>query len=220
MKRTTARAASFGPYTLDLRSAEQHYPLAQGESLHSAEKGPDGARGMAISQPTRGSMAEGPVPAKYKNESEMKTHGEYCAADAIVLGRLLDSTPVLTSTKALVLTYSHFKVDEVIKSDGIARVESTVVVIRSGGEIVDAGETLRVDKPMSPPYMLGQQYILDLKHDAQTNVPQYFANEENTVLVKSGRIRPSYSAFAGLLPGTAYTDWLVQMEKVSKLACP
>jgi hypothetical protein len=135
-------------------------------SLHEAEQGPDGTRGYGVGAPMIRRVAlPDPPPPPFKTERDWETHYQYCAWDAIVKATLIDSTPVLTSDKTLIYTVSHFAVVDTIKSDVPFTVGQQFVAYRSGGEVEDDGEILRIAALDSAAFEPQKTYILRLRRD-------------------------------------------------------
>jgi hypothetical protein len=210
------------PSDLDAKAAEQHFvQWAARPSLHSQDTLPDGAKGLSTAQPTRGSLAASVVQdPKYKGAADFYAHGLYCGSDAIVLGKFVDSTPVLSSRKNVVYTYSHFEVLQIIKGDDLLRSGQTIVTYRLGGEVTDDGEKLRIEVTDAPAYRAGREYILDLRKEKGARTPQYSAEDHATISVHDQRVYSSRGTYAGMPDGTTFSEVVGELSNIKKLGCP
>lgn len=195
----SAFAQQPSPSDVDRSAAEHHFePMRHSLSLHNREVFPDGAKGFTI--PTFGEVGVKltRLPSPFTSEEDYRIHQFYCAFDAIVLAKNLNSVPELMSTKSGIYTVSHFVVLQTLKSDGIAQ-DQTIVTYRIGGEVVDEGETLRIDVHGAPPYKPGDTYLLLLTRDKPTSTLQFAAHDYGTILLKNGRIDSNVGMWQGFL---------------------
>ena len=206
------------PSAEDLKAAESQLGAERGAiSLHTYAPAPDGSKGFS-----RGARFEVglPTPPSFKSRSEWKAHLFYCNTDAVVLAQYLSSdAPILTSTKGSIYTFSHFTVLEVTKGDAGTVVGTSIVTYRPGGEVVDAGEVLRVDTPAAPPYKSGDQYLLLLRRDKSATARQYISGDDGTTQVRAGRVFSSAPLWTGITPGTSYSDVKSTFSQVASLSC-
>jgi hypothetical protein len=205
---------------VDLNSAEHHFEaLRYGRSLHTQRAFPDGAKGVLSPDPHEPGNTNIPVPAQFKDKNEWRAHNTYCSADAIVVGKLLNSTPILASTKSAVYTVSRFSVSQVIKSDGSISSGQTVVTYRLGGEVSDEGEKLRVDMPDTPAYKTNSSYVLVLTREKSASRPQYSTPDYGTISVNNNRVYSNLGNWAGLLPGTTLASVVAAFDHVAPGNC-
>jgi hypothetical protein len=192
------------PIDVDRNAAEQHYAIRHAPSLHSQETLPDGARGFLRPVPQAYENPNVRVPPPFQSKDQWYAHLAYCNADVIVVGELVDSTPVLMSSKAAIYTVSRFTVVQVIKGSMLPG--QIITTYRLGGEVTDEGERLRVEMPDTPAYKLDTEYLLPLTQDRVAGRIQYVAPDYGTILVKGGRVSSNLGKWAGFLPGTTYAE--------------
>lgn len=219
---TAFAQSSSMPADVDAKAAEEHFqPLRQSISLHNYPGGSfaDGAKGFAVSPPSEPDVKLQKIPLPFANEADYKAYLSYCRADAIVLAKNLASSPVLMSSKSGIYTVSRFEVTQILKGDGLLSQDQNIVTYRVGGEVRDAGETLRIDMPGAPPYKRGKTYLLLLTRDKAASVLQYSTPDFGTLLLKGGRVYSNLGAWAGFLPGSSYSEVQTTFARVSQTAC-
>jgi hypothetical protein len=199
---------------VDLKIAEQRYEKQNPDkrNLHVAGEFSDRAKGVTVSTTGTGVALKGPP---FATKTDWATWFDSCASSTIVLAGNLDSKPILSDTKNLIYTVSHFAVLQPIKSDGPLEVNQTLVTYRLGGELKDAADMLRVETA-APAYKVGNTYLLLLNREKAASLPQYAALDETTVSVRDRRIYPSSGEWAGFLPGTAVADVIATLQRISK----
>ena len=202
----------------DLNAPESQLGGERGAiSLHTYAPAPDGSKGFSRGARFEAGLA---TPPAFKSRTEWKAHLFECNTDTIVLARYLSSdAPVLTSTKGSIYTFSRFAVLDVIKGDAGTVVGTNIVTYRPGGEVLDAGEVLRVDTPAAPPYKPGDQYLLLLRRDKSATARQYISEDEGTTQVRTGRVFSSTPLWTGITPGTSYSDVKSTFAQVAGLSC-
>jgi hypothetical protein len=211
----------------DLEAAEQHfmseYPGLFLKSLHDYDRFSDGARGFGVGNPIA-QRVKVIVALPFATESELEVFSDYCALDAIVLAKNLDSTPILSGTKGPIITVSHFLVVDSIKSDGGFINSGRVVVYRLGGEIEDGGEILRIETPDMAPFDIGKTYVLHLTRDKAAWMPQYSLAIATTILIADSRVAeiPGWGGhWDEFSLGARYTDIATTFARIAKLKeCP
>jgi hypothetical protein len=159
-----------------------------------------------------GSSLEGPP---FTTKKDWEAWVDYCGYDTVVLAKNIDSSPVLSRQKNFIYTVSHFSVLESLKSDVPLPATQTLVTYRLGGEVKDAGETLRFETS-TPAYKQGKEYLLLLNRAVGASLAQYAAQDVITVAVRNSRIYPSSSDWAGFLPGTEYSEVVATLKRVSR----
>jgi hypothetical protein len=217
---SSLHAQTTSPADADLKHAEGKYThdLAK-PSLHTRDTFPDGAKGYAVEDPHQPQSPNVYIPPQFKSADDFAAYTAECNADALVVGKLLNSTPILMSTKSGILTLSRFSVTAVIKPDGSVVPGQTIVTFRQGGEVSDANEVLRVETPSAPAYKLGSSYLLELTMDAGAKAPQYFTPQFGTISVRGGRVYLSSGHWAGFLSGSSYSDIVKKLQEAEKLPC-
>jgi hypothetical protein len=215
-----------GSQDFDLRAAEQRLrdPYRPPKNLHEAEVWPDGARGYGIGNPQGVRIAPPvPPPPPFRTELEWFTFETYCRWDAIVQAILLDSTPVLTADKSLIYTVSHFAVVDTIKSDAPFTPGEHLVAYRVGGEVVDAGEKLRIATPDMAAFEPQNAYILMLQRDKSASARQYSIPMRITITVRNEKVYPIAGKYAWLtgaepfLSGRSYAEVRNTFVRVASL---
>jgi hypothetical protein len=217
---SSVRAQTPPPSDVDSNAAEQHWQawLAH-PSLHTQESLSDGAKGGIYPVPHEYENPNIRVPPQFKDKNEWRAYLTYCRVDAMVVGKALNSTAVLMSTKSAIYTVSHFEVSQVIKNDGSLSPGKTVVAYRLGGEVVDKGERLRIETPDSPPYKAGETYLLELTQEKGAGKPQYSTPDFGTISVRSGRVYSNLGDWAGFPTGTPYTEVAETFSDVASMGC-
>jgi hypothetical protein len=187
----------------DRSAAERHFreenPYGWSRNLHEFEQSSDGARGFGVGNPEVMRIAKPGRPSPpFATDLEWETFDQYCAWDAIVKASLVDSTPILTSNKALIYTVSHFAVVDAIKSDTPFNPGQELVVYRLGGEVKDDGDILRIDTPDMTAFEPQRSYILILKRDKNASHQQYWIPEAQTIAVRNDKVYPISGKYAWL----------------------
>lgn len=188
---------------------------APGPSLHLAPKMKDGVKGFDTwISPELPSAIFSP----FDNQRDKQLHAQYCGSDSIVVGTAITSAPHLVRSKSMIVTTTHFKVANVIKSDQNMAVGSAISVIREGGQTNDEGETLRINVVGRPDYKIGSNYLLVLKNSSVAGV--YYAPNFNTVRVRSGDLIPSSTISSIYKVGEPLKNYEAQLSRViSKSPC-
>jgi hypothetical protein len=156
--------------------------------------------------------------APFKSAAARQLHGDYCMNDAVVLGTALTSTPHLTQAGTMIVTSTHFKVDDIIKQAPNISVGAMVRVVREGGEVMDQGELLRIRVDHGPDYQVGKEYLLFL--NAARGLPVYYSNNFMTISVRGGRVIPSSDVYVGMKRGDLYQEVKSQLEStISQFPC-
>jgi hypothetical protein len=102
-----------------------------------------------------------PFPDGIKDYNDFKHYSIFCRASLIATGTHLDSRSFLAFSGQMILTADRFRIDEMIKAPSGIAAGGIVTIARPGGEVVDAGETLRVVVVGSGgPYIVQQHYLL------------------------------------------------------------
>lgn len=175
----------------DMHAAEVRYSmlrpvrflLSPSLDLHSLARDADGARGYTISSNCQCvATPKGP----FKTVADAELHDKYCSDASIVIARMVSAQSILSTKKDLIFTLSQFQVIDSLKSAINVEVGKFIGVMRFGGEVVDAGETLRAQYAGQIPFLPDKTYLLELTSDA-LNPTSYFFGWE-TVLVEDGRI--------------------------------
>jgi hypothetical protein len=175
----------------DMHAAEVRYVslrpvrfiLSPSLDLHSLPRDSDGARGYTISSDCQCvATPKGP----FKTVADAEFHDKYCYDASIVIARMVSARSYLSTKKDLIFTLSQFQVTDSLKSATDAEVGKLIGVMRFGGEVVDAGETLRAQYAGQIPFTTDKTYLLELIRDAE-NPSSYFFGWE-TILVEDGRI--------------------------------
>jgi hypothetical protein len=211
---------------VDLGAAEQHFksefPGWFLKSLHDYDRFRDGARGFSVPDPVAQRVKISVVPP-FTTENEWTIFYDYCAWDAIVLAKNLDSTPILSNTKGLIFTVSHFLIVDSIKTDSGFTSGNHVVAYRLGGEVMDGGDLLRIETPDMAPFDLEKTYVLHLTRDKAASVPQYSLPIAPTIWVADGRVGeiPGWSErWDEFSLGARYADIAATYARVARLkAC-
>lgn len=204
----------------DPAHAEKHWIEDRSRpSLHMAERFPDGANGGISEVLTEPDAPNIVIPHEFANLADYEAHGMLCNADALILGKWVKSRSILNSYKSDIFTVSTFVVEQVIKSDGVLKPGATVLTIRRGGEVTDAGEVLRIVNHDAPPYEPGRSYLLELNADKGAKTRQYFASDYGTITVAWETIIPSQGKWVGFLPGTPYSVVLMKIQELSVIPC-
>jgi hypothetical protein len=212
----------------DPSAAEKHFteesPNRFSKNLHEFERYPDGARGFGVGIPMVHRVAvPDPPPPPFKTEREWETYYVYCGWDAIVRATHVDSTPILTSTKGLIYTASHFVVEDTIKSDVPFTAGQQLVVYRVGGEVEDGGERVHIVTLDMAPFEPQKSYILILRRDKNASVQQYWIPETQTIAVTNDKVYPISGKIAWLSgmdafpTGSTYTALRNTFAKVHAL---
>jgi hypothetical protein len=201
---------------VDRAASEKRFPATV--NIHYANnRFPDGAKGWI-----QGTSSEvtNTIPGGVKARAKIKASWNYCYCDAIVLAEFVSSNPPkLTKSKGTIYTVSHFKVSHVIKGSQLTP-GKVILSYRSGGEVEDEGELLRVDTPDAPAYKPGQTYLLMLEADKNASKQQYHVAEQGTTLVTGGRVYPSLPGQLGFLPGTTRADVLSDFAQAASSPPP
>jgi hypothetical protein len=221
-----AAADNVGLTDVDLRAAEQHFmrefPNWFVKSLHGQDRFPDGARGFSIPDPVAQRVEISVVPP-FRTKSEWSIFYDYCAWDAIVLAKNLDSTPILNSTKGLIFTVSHFLIVDSIKTDAHFIAGDHIVAYRIGGEVQDEGETLRIATPDMAPFKREKTYLLHLTRAKDASVPQYSLPIAPTIWIADSRVTKIPGGWGDndrweeFPSGAAYEDIAATFARVSKV---
>jgi hypothetical protein len=221
---TSSSALSMEPAPVttdaDVDQAEHHFEgLRAGPSLHTRDAFPDGAKGFIAPAPQEPGNTNIAVPVQFKSRADWSAQITYCNADAIVVAKLLSSTPILMSTQSAIYTLSRFAISKVVKTDGTLQAAENIVTYRLGGEVADTGELLRVDMPDAPPYRAGASYLLLLKRDNGARKMQYSTPDFGTISVRNGRVFSNFGTWSGFVSGTALTDVLATFSRVASVSC-
>ena len=185
----------------DSDAAEQRlrtlYPFQN--SLHEAQRGPDGVRGFGLAAPNASVAADpNPLPPPFTTSLAWNAYWKYCGWDAIVRATFLSSTPVLGGDKNFIYTVSRFSIVDSIKGDVPFKPGQRLVVYRVGGAVEDDGEKLRIDTPDSAAFEPQKDYILILKRDKKALAQQYFAPSGQTIAVTNEKVNPIPGKYAWL----------------------
>ena len=168
----TASAAGESLLTdFDVHSAEARFATVartRFSSLHEVPAGPDGVKSLSFQVEEYRAKISGPAEAPFAAITDEQAFLAYCASPNIVLAQNADSRAVLSSARDKIFTISHFTVLESLR--GEMQPGDTVVAYRLGGEVADAGETLRIDTPGAPAYAPGGKYLLPLHPDVGASV--------------------------------------------------
>ena len=160
-----------------------------------------------------------PLPPEYGSRENQWLHVALCAAPAVVLARAQAPLPRLNATGTMIHSKIDFSVVEVFKSDSDRQAGDTVSVLRRGGELQAAGQTLSVNNVLHRPYVEGGLYLLLLSRKAASE-PLFSAQQIN-VAVQDDRLRIDGSQPWGPhKTGDAYGEVRTNLRRLLSFACP
>jgi hypothetical protein len=186
--------------------SESERLLQIGRPLHGNLHGsryifPDGAKGIKYYYSSESAPGN---PEKYGGVGNLNLFFSSCKADLVVLAKAVSSSPEIIQDKSTIYTTYQFNVVDIIKNDTTAS-PKTISVIRLGGTVTDANETLRVEV-LTQPYNIGDTYLLFLAANKLSNPLVFRADDYNTFSFKSDRIYTSPHDWDGIPSGSTYAD--------------
>jgi len=187
-------------------------------NLHSYARDANGSRGYDIFLPTDWVVAS---HAPFARRADEQLHVGYCASGAIVLATAVSSRAYLAGGGSTIFTDTAFRVDEVLKgAPDTVHAGARIEVVRIGGAVTDAGETLRVGVEDRPDFQAGGSYLLLLDRPGPA-LSVWHATDWITVEAVGGRLRPSSTPAFGLQPGESVQDLRARLDWLaSRYACP
>jgi hypothetical protein len=174
-----------------------------GRNLHqSRHVFPDGAKGIYYYYSSESPPGN---PEKYGGIGNLNLFFFSCKADLVVLAKAISSTSEILQDKSAIYTTYQFNVIDTVKNDTTGH-SKAITVVRLGGTVSDANETLRVEVQGTPPYNIGGTYLLFLSANKLSNPLVFRADDYNTFSFKNNRIYTSPRDWDGILSGSNYAD--------------
>lgn len=186
-------------------------------SLHEEGKAfPDGAKGLSI-----GTASESPIISgskAFKDAAEEVLFRTQCSADAMIIAKVVSQAPTLSSGKEMIFTSSQLSILSVLKPGLGLQAGGQTSVLQLGGEVVDAGQRLRVVDQTNKLFSIGTQYLMVLHQNHGARGAQDLFVERNSPVVKDDRIYPDRPKWHVFISGTPVADVQAELQRVAGLS--
>jgi hypothetical protein len=143
----------------------------------------------------------------------------YCAADALISVKALESKSHLSTDESIIFTKTKVKIIDMIKAPPAESLGALVSLIEPGGTVRQGNDTLRILNANNPQFVPGNEYFMAVQKKQWDDGESYsYAPLSGLVRVSDGKIYTQGGNWYGFRNGASYDEVVETIKQAIRLS--